>query len=148
VSFRARFSPPAVAVGALVNSRLPSFRSPERLPAALCRRGRRERRGTYFLAGWRLKLACGSELEIYKVLELKAEGSSYFLHVGERDVLFRALDHAYVGAMHLGEFAEPLLGNAAFVALLAHAVAELDEYLLVHTYIPSVGIANYRLYIL
>jgi len=100
------------------------------------------------LAGWRLKLACGSELEVYKVLELKAEGSGYFLHVGERYVLFCALDHAYVGAVHLGEFAEPLLGYTAFVALLAYAVAELDEYLFIHTYISSVGIANYRLYIL
>ena len=104
--------------------------------------------GTYFLAGWRLKLTCGSKLEVYKVFELKAEGSSYFLHVRKRNVLFCALDHADIGAMHLGEFAEPLLGYTAFVALLAYAVAELDEYLLIHTYIPSVGIANYRLYIL
>ncbi len=100
------------------------------------------------MAGWRLKLACGSELEVYKVFELKAEGSSYLFHIGEGDVLFCALDHAYVSAMYLGEFAEPLLGYTAFIALLAYTVAELDEYLLIHTYIPSVGIANYRLYIL
>ena len=100
------------------------------------------------MAGWRLFLACGSELEVYKVFELKSEGSRYFLHVGERDVLFRTLDHAYVSAVYLGEFAKSFLGYAAFVALFAYAIAKLNEYLLIHTYMHSVGIANYRLYIL
>ncbi len=47
------------------------------------------------------------------------------VHVGERDVLFAALDGACVGSVHPGGVGELLLAKSALAAQLAHAFAEL-----------------------
>lgn len=87
-------------------------------------------------------------LKINHVRNPLTQSAGKLLHVGEGNILFSPLYHTYIGSMHLGKLAKTLLGYALLYTFVAHPLAKLLEYFLIHTYIPSVGIANYRLYIL
>ena len=86
--------------------------------------------------------------EIYKVSDLEFQCPSYFLHVGESDILFGSLYHTNIGAMHLSEFSKPFLRIATLYAFFAYAFTKLGEDVAVHTYSVSVGSCYLWFYIL